>query len=90
MGELSMIMPVIHPYTHSASGVGHGHDYLIEDYDRAVIAPAKVMAATIIDLLSDGAQTAREVLDKSKPPMTAGRYVAAQREQFTTELYEPQ
>ena len=89
MGDLSMIMPVIHPYANSASGVGHGHDYLIEDYDCAVIAPAKVMAATIIDLLSGGAQTAREALDKSKPPMTADQYVAAQRERFTTEIYEP-
>jgi amidohydrolase len=90
MGDLSMIMPLIHPYVNAASGVGHGHDYLIEDYDRAVIAPAKVMAATIIDLLSDGAQTARAALDGYIPPMTADQYVAAQREQFTTEIYEPQ
>jgi len=89
MGDLSMIMPVIHPYANSASGVGHGRDYLIEDYDRAVIAPAKVMAATIMDLLGSNAQKARELLDKSKPPMSADQYVAAQREQFTTAMYEP-
>ncbi len=89
MGDLSMIMPVIHPYANSASGVGHGQDYLIGDYDRAVISPAKVMAATVLDLLSNGARTAREALDKFNPPMTADRYVAAQRERFTTEMYEP-
>ncbi|MCZ6538685.1 MAG: amidohydrolase [Chloroflexi bacterium] len=89
MGDLSMIMPVIHPYANAASGAGHGHDYLIEDYDRAVIAPAKLMAATIIDLLSGGAQKAREALDTSKPPMTPDQYVAAQREQFTITTYNP-
>jgi len=89
MGDLSTIMPVIHPYANSASGVGHGHDYLIEDYDRAVVAPAKVMTATVLDLLTNDAQSARETLDKSKPAMTADQYVNVQRERFTTETYEP-
>ncbi|MDP6667643.1 MAG: amidohydrolase [Dehalococcoidia bacterium] len=88
MGDLGMIMPVIHPYANSASGVGHGHDYLIEDYDKAVVTPAKVMAATILDLLGDGAGTAKQVLDESNPPMTSDQYVAVQREQFTTETFE--
>jgi len=89
MGDLSMIMPVIHPYTNSASGVGHGDDYLIEDYDRAVVAPAKVMAATVLNLLGDGAQAATEVLAKSQPAMTVEQYVSVQRDHFKTELFEP-
>jgi amidohydrolase len=89
MGDLGMIMPVIHPYVNSATGVGHGHDYLIDDYSRAVVAPAKVMAATVMDLLSDGAQLAREALDEAEPPMTAEEYVEAQRKQFTTRIFEP-
>lgn len=89
MGDLSTIMPVIHPYANSASGVGHGHDYLIEDYDRAVVAPAKVMAATVLELLGNGAQLAKETLDKSNPPMSAKQYVALQRERFATETYDP-
>jgi len=88
MGDLSTIMPVIHPYTNSASGIGHGHDYLIEDYDRAVVAPAKVMAATVLDLLGNEAQTARQAVDQSKPGMTAEQYVSVQRDRFKTELFE--
>jgi len=88
MGDLSTIMPVIHPYTNSASGIGHGHDYLIEDYDRAVVAPAKVMAATVLDLLSNEAQTARQAVYHSKPAMTAEQYVSVQRDRFKTELFE--
>lgn len=89
MGDLSTIMPVIHPYANSASGVGHGQDYIIDDYDRAVVAPAKVMAATILQLLGDGAQLATEALAKNKPAMSADQYVKLQRERFKTELYEP-
>ena len=88
MGDLSTIMPVIHPYTNSASGIGHGHDYLIKDYDRAVVAPAKVMAATVLDLLGNEAQTARQAVDQSKPGMTAEQYVSVQRDRFKTELFE--
>ena len=89
MGDLSMIMPVIHPYANSASGVGHGHDYLIDDYDLAVVAPAKVMAATILDLLANDAQAARQALAKNRPTMTAEQYVSVQRGRFKTDLFEP-
>jgi amidohydrolase len=88
MGDLSTIMPVIHPYANSASGIGHGHDYLIEDYDRAVVTPAKVMAATVLDLLGNDAQAARQAIDQSKPAMTAEQYVSVQRDRFKTELFE--
>jgi amidohydrolase len=89
MGDLSVIMPVIHPYANSASGIGHGHDYLIDDYDRAVVAPAKVMTATVLELLGGDAQLARETLDKTEPAMTAERYVLSQRARFTKETYGP-
>ena len=88
MGDLSTIMPVIHPYSNSASGISHGHDYLIEDYDRAVVVPAKVMAATVLDLLGNNAQAARQTVDQSKPVMTAAKYVSVQRDRFKTELFE--
>lgn len=89
MGDLSSIMPAIHPYANSASGVGHGHDYLIEDYNLAVVAPAKVMTATVLELLANGAQLARETLDKHKPVMSVDRYVSIQRGRFTTETFGP-
>ena len=82
-------MPVFNPNSNAATGVGHGHDYLIEDYELAVVAPAKLMAATVMDLLSNGAEAAKAALDRSRPPMTADQYVAAQREQYTTVTYKP-
>ncbi len=87
MGDLSQIMPVIHPYTGGAVGMGHGADYLIKDYDQAVIKPAKAMAMTVIDLLVDGAQKAKEVIDKSPPRMTKEQYLRLQNQRIREEVY---
>jgi amidohydrolase len=88
MGDLSHIMPVIHPYTTAASGGGHGVDYLIEDYVQAVINPAKAMAMTVIDLLAGQAETAKAILDTSSPQMSKQQYLDLQNSRLTEELYE--
>ena len=75
MGDLSQIMPVIQPYAGGATGTSHGSDYLIQDYQLAVINPAKAMAMLVIDLLADGAVTAKEVVSKGKPRMTKKEYL---------------
>ena len=87
LGDLSKIMPVIHPYTKAASGIGHGEDYIIQDYDRAVVSSAKVMATTVVSLLHDGAPKAEETISKFKPYFTPGQYVKSQRERFSTTTY---
>jgi amidohydrolase len=88
MGDLSHIMPVIHPYTTAATGGGHGVDYLIEDYVQAVINPAKAMAMTVIDLLAGQAETAKAVLDTSSLQMSKQQYLDLQNSRLTEELYE--
>jgi metal-dependent amidase/aminoacylase/carboxypeptidase family protein len=88
MGDLSHIMPVIHPYTTAATGGGHGVDYLIEDYFQAVINPAKAMAMTVIDLLAGQAETAKAVLGTSSPQMSKQQYLDLQNSRLTEELYE--
>jgi len=88
MGDVSHIMPAIHPFAGGATGISHGNDYLIEDYQLAVINPAKAMAMTVVDLLADGAAKAKEVLARSKPPMTKQEYLASMEELLTEEVYE--
>ncbi len=88
MGDLSHIMPVIHPYTTAATGAGHGADYLIEDYVQAVVNPAKAMAMTVIDLLAGDAAKAREILVTRPATMSKGQYLALQESRLTEELYE--
>jgi len=76
MGDVSQIMPAIHPYAGGTSGITHGSDFIIDDYERAVILPAKIMAMTVIDLLADGAVKAKAVIEKSKPAYTKAQYLA--------------
>jgi metal-dependent amidase/aminoacylase/carboxypeptidase family protein len=75
MGDISHIMPALHAFAGGATGTSHGNDYLIEDYDLAVVTAAKAMAMTVVDLLADGAARGKEVLARSKPRMTKQAYV---------------
>ena len=87
MGDLSQIMPAIHPYTGGATGLGHGVDYLVKDYDQAVINPAKAVAMSVIDLLSGDASRAKEVMARSRPRMTKREYLRLQEGRLAEELY---
>ena len=88
MGDVSHIMPAFHPYAGGATGIGHGNDYIIEDYQLAVTNPAKAMAMTVIDLLADGAAKAKEVLNTSKPPMTKKEYLSLMEGMLKEEEYQ--
>jgi len=75
MGDLSQIMPCIHPYSGGAQGNGHGSDYEIVDYDTATVVPAKAMAMTVIDLLANGASTGKKIVAETTPNMTKQQYL---------------
>jgi amidohydrolase len=88
MGDLSHIIPVCHPYTSGAVGTGHGKDYIVKNYELAVINPAKLMAMVVIDLLAEGARKAREVLSKARPPLTKEQYISLQRQRAEVIEYD--
>jgi amidohydrolase len=88
MGDLSQVMPVLHPYIGGAAGTGHGADFQIVDKSLAYIAPAKALASMAIDLMYDGAAGAKHVLARAKPPMTREQYLSFQRSVGKTEMYE--
>ena len=76
MGDVSQLMPVIHPYVAAATGSSHGADYVVEDYDLGVLTAAKAMAMTVVDLLSDGGRRTEEVVSKYRPPLTKAEYLS--------------
>jgi amidohydrolase len=88
MGDLSQVMPILHPYMGGARGTGHGADFAIVDQPLAYLGPAKALAAMVVDMLWDGAAAAREVVAKARPPMTRASYLAAQRSLARRETYE--
>ncbi len=79
MGDVSLIMPVVHPYAGGASGTAHGADFQIVDYDNVVINAAKAMAMTTIDLLSGGATEAMRIKQEFRPRFSKDSYLAAIR-----------
>jgi amidohydrolase len=87
MGDISHILPTVHPYAGGAAGAGHGADYRIEDYTRAVLNPARALAMTVVDLLSDDAREAKRVKAEFKPRMTRDNYLAYLRRLSTRQLY---
>jgi amidohydrolase len=88
MGDVSHIMPAIHPMIGGVTGTSHGSDYLVSDPKLAVIAPAKIMAMTVIDLLVNGAQKAKEILSHGKPALTKKEYLELMDGFFKEETFQ--
>ena len=87
MGDVSQIMPVIHPYVGAATGNAHGSDYIVKDYNLGVLIPAKAMAMTVIDLLYDGAKLARNVKSNYVAPLDKKEYLSLMRGVLREDTY---
>ena len=88
MGDISQLMPVIHPYVEAASGNGHGIDYVIEDYELAVLTGAKAMAMTVVDLLAESASSASKIVSENEPPLTKSSYLSLLRDMTKEETFK--
>lgn len=75
-GDVSHIIPTLHPMFGGVKGALHTRGYSIIDEEYAYLAPAKSMALTVVDLLFDGAETGKEILKNFKPVMTKEEYLA--------------
>ena len=67
MGDISAVMPAIHPSVGGAAGTGHGADYHIEDPVSACINAAKCQMVLLALLLENDAVEAKRVLANAKP-----------------------
>lgn len=67
MGDLSAVMPAVHPYAGGATGTGHGADYIISDPYAACVRSAQLQVLMLAMLLSNDAVQAKHVLAASKP-----------------------
>ena len=73
MGDLSCIMPVIHPYAGGAQGTSHGNDYYIVDPEAACVASAKLQLAMLSLLLSNGAERAKKIVEEYEPQFESAK-----------------
>ena len=74
-GDISHLMPTLHPMVAGVKGALHTRDFEITNEDLAYIVPAKSMAMTVIDLLFDDAKQAKEIIDGFTPVLTKNEYL---------------
>lgn len=74
-GDLSHIMPTIHPWLGCVSGALHSKDYSVADSHAAYIKSAQALAMTVIDLLYGDGEAAEQILQEYKPLLTKEQYV---------------
>jgi amidohydrolase len=86
-GDLSHVMPMLHPSHGGCVGTNHAADFEIQDPAIAYLKPATALAWTIVDLLSDDAAHARQVLGSFQPRLTRDAYLAYMRGLARTERY---
>lgn len=67
MGDLSCVMPIIHPNCPGAKGVGHSMDFYITDPVAACVDNAKMQLAMLSILLADGGKRAKQIVDAYEP-----------------------
>ena len=67
MGDVSAIMPAIHPHASSSIGTGHGKDYYVADKKAGCLYPAQCLTVAASMFLENDAARAKKVLAEAKP-----------------------
>lgn len=75
MGDVSHILPIIHPWVGCVRGVLHGADYELQIPEVAYTKTAQALAMTIVDLLYGEGEGAVEVKKNFVPALTKQEYL---------------
>ncbi len=81
MGDVSTLIPSVHPHVGGAKGLAHSENFFIEDPEMATVSSAKVQVGMIHRLLKDGASAAKEIVAGFVP-------VFASREEYLKAMQE--
>lgn len=88
VGDVSQIISTIQPTANATTGNGHGIDYLVDNYDLAVIKAGKAMGLTVIDLLCDDGEKGKQIAGVFKAPMKIDEYLDRMRSFRSDVTYE--
>lgn len=75
MGDLSCVMPVVHPYAAGAEGKPHGSNYYIVDPVAACVGSAKLQLGMLLLLLGNGGERAKQIIDSYVPSFKKEDYL---------------
>jgi len=67
MGDMSAVMPAVHPYANGAAGSSHGVNYVIADPENACVDSAKLQVQTLRLLLENGGARAKQIVADYAP-----------------------
>jgi metal-dependent amidase/aminoacylase/carboxypeptidase family protein len=84
MGDLSSVMPVVHPYAGGAVGTGHGSDYYISDPVAACVGSAKFQLGMLLLLLGEDGKRAKEIVANYKAPFPSKEAYLAYMDSLNT------
>ncbi|MGM0500451.1 MAG: amidohydrolase [Bacillota bacterium] len=84
-GDVSHLMPALHPFFGGVTGDLHTRNFKTEDKEAAYILPIKALAMTVVDLLYDNAAEAKKIIDDFQAPLTKKEYLDLM-EDFTGEI----
>jgi len=79
---------MLHPSHGGCRGTNHAADFEIANPQVAYVQPAKAVAHTIVDLLSDDAAEARRILSQYRAPMTKDQYLSHMRGLARSERFD--
>ena len=88
LGDISLMKPCMHIWTDGISGGLHSEEYRISDMEKAYILPAKMLAATIIDLLYDDGKEAKRIKDGYTPFFTKESYLKFMKDHSKVEVFD--
>lgn len=73
IGDLSCVMPIVHPYIGGAEGRGHGNNYKIADPYLACVGSAKLQMTMLYLLLKDEGKRAKKIISEFTPRFKSGK-----------------
>ena len=73
MGDVSQVMPALHPHCPGAAGTAHGSDYCIADPDAACLVSAQWQLVMLHLLLENDARRARDIAANYTTPFSSVR-----------------
>jgi amidohydrolase len=76
IGDVSHLLPVLHPMVGGIEGDLHSLEFKLTDPETALRLPARVMAATAVDLLAEGAAAMKKISSTFTPALTKEEYLS--------------
>lgn len=67
MGDMTMLMPAIHPFIGGAEGASHGDRYTMPQGTEGAVCAVKVYLTMLQKLLANGAERAKQIVAEFEP-----------------------